>query len=185
MTRVLVLLAVVLRLVPHLPNFAPMGAASIFAGAKLRVRNVLLFTLFSAALTDYLLLYINPFSEKVFDFNAVHPISMMFHATTFFVWGSFMISGLLGLSLRGATNYKKVFMVSVISALQFYIVTNFGVWAMGAYSRDLSGLMQSYVMALPFLKWTLLSEIFYSMTFFALSDVANKAAVSDRKALTN
>ena len=168
----LIITAVMMRLVPHLPNFAPMTAAAIFGAAYLPKRYALILPLLAVAISDYALLYISPFSSQIFDFSTIHPLSALVHTTTLFVWGSFMISGLLGLALRKNRNLTRVAGVSVVAALQFYLITNFGVWAMGAYTRDISGLIASYVAGLPFLRWTLLGDLFFTTSFFAIYEYA-------------
>jgi hypothetical protein len=44
----------------------------------------------------------------------------------------------------------------------FFLLTNTAVWAFGTmYTHDLSGLVQSYYMALPFFRNELLGNIFF------------------------
>ena len=112
----LIITAVMMRLVPHLPNFAPMTAAAIFGAAYLPKRYALILPLLAVAISDYALLYISPFSSQIFDFSTIHPLSALIHTTTLFVWGSFMISGLLGLALRKNRNLTRVAGVSVVAA---------------------------------------------------------------------
>src|SRR4051812_38108206 len=143
--------AIVMRLVPHIPNFAPMTAAALFGAAYLPKRYVLLTPLIALAVSDYLLLYISPFSDPIFNFSHLQPISALFNSTTAWVWGSFMISALIGLALRNRPGAIKIGGMTLLASLQFYLITNFGVWAAGAYARDVSGLWASYIAGLPFL----------------------------------
>jgi len=170
----MVLGGALLRIIPHAANFAPITAAALFGGTYLPKRFALIIPLVAIAVSDYLLLYIDPFGNPVVNFSQVQPLSAMLHSTTAFVWVSFMISGLLGLWLK---NHKKpawVAGVTVVASLQFFLITNFGVWAMGAYSRGLDGLVQSYIAGLPFLKWTFLGDLFYTTVFFATYELALK-----------
>jgi len=53
------------------------------------------------------------------------------------------------------------------SNLFFFLWTNFGVWLLdswGMYSRDFSGLLHSYINALPFLKMQLISSLVFIPT---------------------
>jgi hypothetical protein len=68
--------------------------------------------------------------------------------------------------LRSHKNIVNVFGVTLASSVLFFLITNFGVWAQGMYARDISGLFQSYVMAIPFFKNTLLGNFFYVSLFF-------------------
>lgn len=165
---------VLLRLVPHLPNFSSISATALFGGAHLKKRYALFLPLMAIAVSDYLLLYINPFGNPVADFSRIHPISAMFHTTTPFVWGSFVISGLIGLWLRKNRKPSQIVLASLLVSMQFYFITNFGVWAGGMYSRGLDGLFTSYLMGLPFLRWTLLGDLFYTSVFFGSYALAEK-----------
>lgn len=155
------------RLAPHPANFTPITAAAIFGGVYLNRRFTLLVPLFALIISDYLLLYINPYTSPMINFSKVVPISNMFHSTTLYVWGSFMISGLIGLGLR--KNKKPIFILgaTLLASLQFFLVTNFGVWATtDFYPHTLSGLHQAYLMGIPFYRNTLLGDLFYVTIFF-------------------
>ena len=167
---------VVLRLVPHLPNFAPISATALFGGAYLNKRFALLIPLVAMVISDYLLLYVNPFRVPIVDFSRIYPPDAMFHSTTFYVWGSFMISGLIGLWLRKRKKPVYIIGASLATSVQFFLITNFGVWAAGAYARDLSGLAQSYIMGLPFFRGTFVGDRFYTATFFGAYELALKFA---------
>ena len=169
---VIVASAVIMRLAPHIPNFAPVTAAAIFGAAYLPKRYALFVPLLIAAVSDYLLLYINPFGTPVFNFSHLQPLSALVNPTTLWVWGSFMVSAVLGLILRSKQGLVRAGAVSVAASLQFFLVTNFGVWAAGAYARDLSGLAASYVAGLPFLQWTILGDLFYTVGFFGMYALA-------------
>ena len=158
--------ACLLRLVPHIPNVAPVSAMALFGGVYLDRKWSLLVPLFAMIISDYLLLYVHPYSSPMVSFDRVYPISALFHSTTIYVWGSFAISGLIGLWLRKRNIASNVILASLFSSVQFFIITNFGVWASGMYSRDISGLVESYVMGIPFFRWTLYGDIFYTLVFF-------------------
>ncbi len=162
---------VFLRLTPHLANFAPISAIALFGGAKLNKKFAILVPLIAMAISDYLLLYVNPYNVTA-DFSQIHPLAQMFHDTTLYVWGSFVLSGLIGIWLK--KHQKPSYMVagSFASSVIFFLITNFGAWATGMYSQDLSGLMQSYIMGLPFFRWTVLGDIFYSGVFFGVYELA-------------
>lgn len=171
---IILISAIVMRLIPHLPNFAPITAAALFSAAFLPKKYIFIVPLLAVAISDYLLLYINPFVMPMFNFSELQPIGALVHGTTVWVWGSFMVSGLLGLLLRKKHGAMRIGGVSLLASLQFYLITNFGVWAAGAYARDFSGLIASYVAGLPFLNWTVLGDLFYTFSFFALYAIVMK-----------
>lgn len=155
--------AVLLRMVPHLPNFAPITAMGLFGGAYLSKKYAILIPMAAMIISDYLLLYVNPYKT---DLSQIHPISAMFHSTTLYVWGSFLISSLIGLGLRNHINLKFLFGASLIGSIQFFLITNLGVWAGGYYGPGFPGLMESYIQGLPFFQYTLLGDLFYTGVFF-------------------
>ncbi len=163
---------VLLRLVPHIPNFAPISAMALFGGVYLKKKYAITIPLVAMILSDYLLLYINPFRSKIFDFSHFYPLSAMFHSTTIYVWGSFLISGLIGIWMRNKKSPSNVVFSSLAGSIQFFLITNFGVWATGMYSRGMDGLIQSYIMGIPFFKWTLFGDLFYTSMFFMAYELA-------------
>lgn len=140
-------LAVIARLLPHPPNFAPIAAMALFGGAYLNKRYALLLPLFALFLGDIFIGFYSP----------VVMIS---------VYGSFLLVGLLGIWLKKRTNTQNVLLAILGSSLLFFLVTNFAVWATGAYAQNPNGLLQSYVAGLPFLKNTLAGDLFYTISFF-------------------
>jgi len=163
---------VLLRLTPHIPNFAPIAATALFGGAYLNKRFAIAVPLIAMAISDYLLLYIHPFQSPYADFSHVYPITAMLSTTTPFIWGSFVISGLLGMWVK---NHKKpvyILGACLVGSIQFFLITNFAVWEGGMYARGLDGLMQSYIMGIPFFRWTVLGDLFYTGVFFGAYELA-------------
>lgn len=82
-----------------------------------------------------------------------------------FTWSGFLIPALILPGLFKRVKANKIFSGTVFgvgTSLFFYIWTNFGVWVLdgwGMYSKDLSGLMMSYINGLPFLRYSLVSTI--------------------------
>ena len=159
-----VLIAVAARLFPHIPNFAPVTAIALFGGAYLNKRTAIFLPLLIMVISDYLLLYISPYGS---NFSQIHPLTSLFHSTTLFVWGSFLISSLIGIWVGKKKTFSRVGFAAVLASLQFFIITNFGVWiTSGMYTMDLAGLTRCFVMALPFYRGTFLGDIFYTGLFF-------------------
>lgn len=159
--------AVILRLLPHAPNFAPITATALFGGVYLSRRLGLIIPLATLLISDYLLLYINPFSSQPFNFSYLHPISSLWYDSTIVaVYGSFLISGLIGLYLKKHKSFNNILSGTLVASIQFFILTNAAVWLAGAYDRSILGLWQSYLAGVPFFKATLLGDLFYTGLFF-------------------
>ena len=82
------------------------------------------------------------------------------------VYLSFLFYGVFGLLVKNKRNVGTITLATFAGSFLFYLFTNFAVWAFSPfYPADLSGLMLSYTMALPFLKYTLLGDVFFVFVF--------------------
>ncbi|MBI2327684.1 hypothetical protein HYU92_05200 [Candidatus Curtissbacteria bacterium] len=183
MSLLLIISSILLRLLPHLPNFTPLGASALFSGANFNKKCSVIITMSALLIGDYLLLYVNPFSTKPFDFSTIYSPIALFHSTTTFVYLSFLIYSLIGIWISHKKSINRILLGSVIASLQFFLITNFGVWATGMYGRGLDGLLQSYIMGLPFFKYTILGDLFYSTLFFGAYEIARKIIPKPKPAL--
>src|SRR5438309_525724 len=80
---------VVLRLLPHPPNFTPIAAIALFGGVYLNKKYALVIPVIAMFISD---------------------IFIGFHASMPFVYTSFLISGLIGLWLRTHKTFKNIFL---------------------------------------------------------------------------
>lgn len=135
----LAVLAGVFRLLPHPPNFTPVGALGLFAGARLPLWQAFAWPLAVMAGTDLVL-------WRLLGYEPFNP----------YVYASLLFTVLLGRFLRNTTSPWKIGAASLGASVQFFLVTNFGAWLAHAtqppmfYSADLQGLLACYVAALPF-----------------------------------
>ena len=92
-----------------------------------------------------------------------------------FTWSAFIFIGIFGSLLRKQKSFSFQFItkmtgIGIASSLFFYLYTNFGWWLIsGMYSYTWQGLIQCYAMGLPFLKNSLLGNLFFVPVFFSLS----------------
>lgn len=140
-----ILVAVLMRLVPHLPNFTPIAAMALFGGVYLNKKYAFFIPLAAMFLSD---------------------IFLGFHPAMPYVYGSFILTGMIGLWLKTHKSAKNIICSSLISSILFFLITNFGVWAQGWYPHNLNGLFESYIMGIPFFKNTVLGDLIYSGVFF-------------------
>ena len=151
----LTVLGAIARLLPHPPNFAPVGATSLFAGARLRGWQAYLVPLVLMAITD--------------------PIRSTFYGVAWytryqlFSYASFLIAVWLGRRLRSSESISRIAAITVINSMQFFLLTNFGAWLwFQAYPRTAAGLASCYVAAIPFFGWTLAGDLLYTAVLFGL-----------------
>ena len=160
----LVAVGVVGRLVPHMPNFAPVTATALFCGAYMTRRQSFVALAAVLLVSDYLLLYIKPFGGTSFDH--FYAPWQLWHSTLPFIYASFGISALVGWWVKSRRTSGYVVGAALFCSVQFFLISNAGVWMAGMYDRGLDGLMQSYTMALPFFRGTALGDLFYTCAFF-------------------
>ena len=161
----LILFASFTRIIPHMPNFTPIGAMALFGGAYLSNKYyAFIIPILSLWLSDLIL---NNFILNYYDqFTWFYPG---------FIWqyASFGIIILLGYFLLKKITLKKVLMTSIGSSLIFFVITNFGVWASGSmYPLNINGLISCFVLAIPFYKGTLLGFLFYSSFLFGVFEMS-------------
>ncbi len=144
----LVLIGVSLRFLPHPPNFTPILAIALFGGFYFSKKIAFILPLAAMAITD--------------AFIGYYELKLM--AT---VYGSFLLCVALGFWLKKNKKWYTILGGSLSAAIIFFLLTNFAVWAFTPwYAKTFSGIIQCYLMALPFFKNTLLGSLFYVTVFF-------------------
>jgi hypothetical protein len=142
-----IVVAAALRLVPHPPNFSPIDAMALFSGAYLGRRALA----FAAPLGAMVL------SDAILGFYSGFWITYLAIALIVLV-GS--------LAIRRASALR-VGAGAVAASIIFFIVSNFGTWALsGMYSQDVSGLIGCYTAAIPFVQNTAAGDLFYATILF-------------------
>ena len=142
-----ILAAAALRLVPHPPNFAPIGAMALFSGAQLGRRALA----FAAPLGAMVL------SDAVIGFHSGVP----------FVYASVALIVLLGWLALSRVTLLRLAGAAIVSSILFFLITNFGTWLLsGMYPLTATGLSACYVAAIPFFQNTVAGDIFYTGVLF-------------------
>jgi hypothetical protein len=151
----MILAVVAARWLPHVPNFTPVTALALFGGASFGDKRL-------AFIVPLLGLFL---SDLVLGFYSITPL----------VYVSFALVVGLGLWLRHRKNLPRITFAAIVGALLFFVVTNFGVWALdGLYPRTLAGLGECYLAAVPFFCNTLASSLLYSTLLFGGWALAEK-----------
>jgi hypothetical protein len=143
-----VLIAALSRLLPHPPNFAPITAMSLFAGAYFtRKQLAFLVPLLAMILSDFFL---------------------GFHVISIFVYMAFAFITLLG-QRSGKVSPKLV----LLGSISFFIISNMGVWLL-YYPLTMEGLITCFTLAVPFFATSLLGDALYSVVLSFGFSVAKK-----------
>jgi len=163
----LTILGATARLAQNL-NFAPVGALSLFAGARLRGWRAYLLPLALMAVTDPLV-----------SLRYGYPLRSAYSFATPFIYASFLIYVWIGSRLRRTENPGWIGAGAIAGSVQFFALSNFGTWlAPGSqYGHTLAGLMSCYIAAIPFFRNTVVSDLAYAAAFFGLHAVLSRVAV--------
>jgi hypothetical protein len=167
----LTILSALARLLPHPPNFTPVGGMSLFAGARLAGWYAYLVPLAMMAVTDALLAAI-----KGTPASLVSP----------FVYASFLIDVWIGRTLLARSeNPIRIGSAAFLCSLQFFVVTNFAVWSMSRfYPHTPAGLVDCFLAAIPFYGRTLAGDLASTAVLFgAHAWLSRRVARSERVSL--
>jgi len=144
-----ILVAAILRVLPHFPNVTPITAMALFSGVY--------------------------FTQKKYAF--IIPLLAMFLSDLFlgfstisiFVYAAFILVGYIGVSSK-KMNIKTI----LLSSVSFFVITNFGVWLIG-YPNTLNGFIECYTLALPFFRNSLIGDfVFSGIMYYGFEFVSNK-----------
>jgi hypothetical protein len=160
----MIILAAALRLAPHPWNFTPVGAIALFAGALVRDRRIaFLFPIVVMFATD-----------AVIGFNQL----------SLLVYASFVLSVVIGRVLIAKRSPLRIAGGTFLGSLQFFLVTNFGVWAfLNSYPRTGAGLVACYIAGIPLFWNTLAGDALYSTLLFGSFALAERFAPSLRQSV--
>lgn len=159
----LILVAAASRLLPHPPNFVPVGAMALFGAAALPKRWL-------AIIVPVLAFYV---SDLVLN-NTLYAAYFdgFYWGISFWTVGAIVLMVLLGLGLLRNLKFSwlRVGGAAVGATLVFFLVTNFGVWAGSLmYPKTGAGLIAAFVAGLPFLINSLLANLLFSGLLFGIA----------------
>ena len=159
----IIVAAALMRLLPHWPNFTPVAAMALFAGTYFE-RKQFAFAIPIAAMF---------LSDLVLGFTALMPA----------VYLSFVVTVVIGATIRKHISVRNVLLASFASTVIFFLITNFAAWLVFPfYPQNFLGLMESYMAGLVFfndgsqgisffvndlLGTTFFSAVFYGVYYLA------------------
>lgn len=143
------------RLIPHVPNFTPIGALALFGAAYGSRRSAILVPLAALMLSDLII--------------GGHP-------TWPYVYGAFVLIALAGMAVfRNGVTVPRLIGASLGASGILFLVSNFGVWAVrDFYPKTAEGMLTAYTMALPFLRGNLLGDLFFVGVMFGGYELARR-----------
>lgn len=135
------------RLAPHPANFTPVTAMALFAAVYFA--NPLF--AFAVPLGSMIL------SDAVIGFSLINPV----------IYVVMLIIAAGGLLLKRRFSPVNLVLTGLGASAFFFIATNFAVWAFWSmYPKNLSGLVECYISAIPFYRNMLAGDIVYGVLLF-------------------
>ena len=155
MHYVILILAGLIRLIPHPWNFTPIGSIGLFAGTWCSPKIAWAIPLIPLFVGDLIGGFYDPFIMV-------------------FVYAGFALSAVIGrLFLARKRTALRFGGAVTVNAVVFYLVSNFPVW-LTYYPRNVAGLIECYVMGLPYLGNMVLGDAVFVAILFGLQFGAMK-----------
>lgn len=146
----LIALAAASRFLPFAPNFSPMGAVALFAGAFIANRYL-------AVALPIIALFISDFFIGFYGAGMI-PVYI---ATALF--------SVIGMLVTNKNNPVSIIGSSLLGSIAFFLITNF-VFVYTAdntlYPHTFAGVMESYFGAIPFFKNSVKGDLLYTSVLF-------------------
>lgn len=157
---VIILTAAFSRLIPHMPNFSPIGAIGLFGAAYFQKK-------WQAFLIPLAAVWISDLVINNFFYSDYYASFTFFYSGFYWQYGGYLLITSIGFFILDAITIKNLLFASLTSTAIFFIVTNFGCWPNNPlYTQDFSGLLTCYAAGIPFIKGSFLGDLFYSGVLF-------------------
>lgn len=144
------IVAVLSRLVWHVPNFSPLSSILIFSAFLAPNKKMAILPLLALLTSDLIL-----------GFYHWSVMLAVYLATA--------LNIIVGYALKKNPRSLNVISAGIFSSISFFLITNLAVWMTSDwYAKDFNSLMYCFTLALPFFKSTLASSILYSSLLFSV-----------------
>lgn len=152
----LILMATTVRVVNaqmHLYNLAPLAALGLFSGAIIKdMKYAFIVALAAQFCAD---LYFQVFTST----PGFYGISQIF------TYAALIAATFLGTRMNKVNTLNTVVYTFCASTL-FFLISNLGVWAAGFWGAGTQGLVTTYIMGIPFFKYTIMGDMAGSIVLF-------------------
>jgi hypothetical protein len=169
----LILMAAFSRLLPHPYNFSPVTGMALLGGATFASRKWAFILPIGA-------LFLSDVCFQLFT-----------HVPGFYGWGQLMNYGAfalivcLGIAALRKISVKNVILASLAASVLFFIISNFGVWlfagGISPYTYDSTGLLNTFILGIPFFGNTLIGDLVYSGLLFGAYSLIQHLILSKKQ----
>ena len=156
----IIALAAMSRFFP-MNNFSPIAALGLFGGAYLSKKWLAFLLPMASILISDIILNNTVYAHMNEGFT-------LFYEGWAWQYATYTLIILLGiLVLNKQVSAFKVTGSAIFASALFFLLSNFGTWASGViYPMNLGGLAACYAAGVPFLKGTVMGDLFYSGVLF-------------------
>jgi uncharacterized membrane protein len=145
----LIFISALSRLLPHPPDFTPLIAISIFAGATL-------FSKKESILIPIIAMFI---SDIFIGFHSLIPV----------VYGTMALISIISFYTLKQRSILKITAVGLGSGILFFLTTNLAVFlTSGMYEKSVQGFIECFTLAIPFFRNSLAGIAVYASLLFSI-----------------
>jgi hypothetical protein len=156
----LIVLAAVLRIIPHEWNFSPVGAMFLFSIATFQRKWLALLIPFATLWISDLYLMNTVYAEAGQSWKWAYGQMEWMYAT-------YLVIAVAGYFILSKISVIRVIGASLTASVLFFIITNFMCWpGSPLYSQDISGLIACYTAGIPFFRGTVMGDLIFSTILF-------------------
>ncbi|MFT4643881.1 MAG: hypothetical protein ACI8ZX_000277 [Planctomycetota bacterium] len=158
----MIFIAAFSRLIPHLPNFTAVGAMALFGSAYFSKKYL-------AILAPIIALWISDLAINNIVYAEYNEGFVWFQSYQLYTFLPIILITILGFVLFKKVSPAKVLTGSIASSLIFFAVSNFGTWLspFSLFTKDATGLLNTYVAGLPFLRNDFVATVLFSTVLFS------------------
>lgn len=171
----LVFTAALIRLIPHWPNFTPIGALALYGGWRFGAGKSIALPFIALFVSDVLMdLGVR---AGIFAYGG-------FHLTMPAVYLAFALMILVGRLLRDRLSVGSLAAASLTASVVLFVVTNLGHWVAYYNVHDLPSLAECFTNAVPFFGYTVAGDAFYTSAAFGLTAYLEGWRLAPKKLVT-
>lgn len=165
---IIVLITTCIRFLPFalvLPfNFSPVTAIALFSGLYFANK----WQSFIVALVCIWA------SDLCINYLYTHQFQP-FYTGFYWQYGTYALIVLIGIIFSKNIKLSNVILGSLSASILFFVITNFGTWfSFDMYPKTAAGLAMCYVAGIPFFKYTILSDFFFTAALFGIVQLVNR-----------
>lgn len=183
----IVILAVLSRFIPHMPNVGLITALAMFSAVNMDWKKSVGITLVARFVSDIFLgffawplmvaVYASHLAGILFGLWIKKSSSVIPEATSASesypesISGSRIAPDKSGLSGMTQNRWVKIIFSSLSASILFFLGTNFA-YLYAEYPHNFAGIMLAYANGLPFLRGTMVGDLGYSVALFGVFELA-------------